>query len=96
MLADNFCFGVALYPLRAGIPARHHALRIESDQCVIGRGFREQSELPLALAERLCSQFLGSHVTADQVDQSVLCRQRPSEPTPRAVLMAKAVLHTYG
>ena len=39
MEPDNLRFGIARYPLRSGIPARHQAMRIESDQCMIGRGF---------------------------------------------------------
>src|SRR5437762_5053356 len=96
MMTDNFVFGIARYPLCSGIPARHYAPCIESDQCVIGRGFCKQSELPLAFAERLRSQLLGGHMAADQIDQSVLYRQRPSEPAPRSVLVAKAVLHADG
>src|SRR6516225_4017616 len=32
-------------------------------------------------------------MTANQIDQSVLYRQRPGEPPPRTVLVTKAVLH---
>src|SRR5712672_1868427 len=96
MVADDFVFGIAFYPLRSGIPARHHPPGIESDQCVIGSGFCKQSELPLAFTQRLRGQFLGGHVAANQIDQSVLYRQRPSEPAPRAVLVAKAVLYADG
>ena len=95
MLADDLTFGIALYPLRSGIPARYYTVRIEPDQCVIGRGFRKQSELPFAFAQRLGRQLFRRHVTADQIDQSILGGQRPSDPAPGAVLVAKPVFHSH-
>jgi hypothetical protein len=96
MLADNLTFGIALNPLRPGIPARHDASRIQSNQCVIARSFRKKPELPFAFVQRLGRQLLGCYVTADQIDQSVLCGERPRDPAPGAVLVAKAVFHADG
>ncbi len=96
MFADYFVLGIPLYPLRAGVPAGHDPVRVQSDQGIIGDRLGEEAELPLTFAQRLCRQFLGRDMTADHIDQPVLRRHCPVDPSPRSVLVAKAVLHADG
>ena len=87
------------YPLMRwapAVPARHHPWASSMNQGVVGDGLGKQPELPFALAQRLRRQFLRRDVAADDVDQSVFHGQRPVEPAPRPVLVAKAVFHAHG
>ena len=65
MLPNDLGLGVALYPSRTRVPVRHHAVRVEHEDGIVGDPLHEQPEALLTLAERLTISLLRADVPRD-------------------------------
>jgi len=78
--------------LRAGVPIADVAVAIEPDDRVVGQPLDQQPELPLAFEQLLGRRFLRRDVAADDIDQPLFGRHRPSDAPPASVLVEETIL----
>jgi hypothetical protein len=92
VLAENLLARVAVDALRAGVPARHHALRVEHEDGVVEHALDEQAKTLLALAQRLLVQLAVGEIARDLGETEVTAvlvaqrRDHDIRPEARAVL----------